>query len=50
MYSKKIEGTKTKKEAEEILQKLDAGVLTLPHGSGNDTVFDKAVRIIKEKK
>ncbi|MGP1567625.1 MAG: hypothetical protein ACTTHM_02795 [Peptoanaerobacter stomatis] len=47
---KKIEGTKTKKEAEEILQKLDAGVLTLPHGSGNDTVFDKAVRIIKEKK
>ena len=48
--TEKIEGTKTKKEAEEILQKLDAGVLTLPHGSGNDTVFDKAVRIIKEKK
>lgn len=47
---KKIESTKNKKEAEEILQKLDARILTLPHGSGDGTVFDTAVKIIKEKK
>lgn len=46
---KKIESTKSKEESEEILQKIDKNILTLPFGNENDAVFDKVVEIIKNK-
>lgn len=46
---KKIEAAKSKKDAEEVLQKMDKNILTLPFGSEDKTVFDKAVEIIKNK-
>ena len=37
------------KEAEEMLQKIDSKLLTMPYGSGEDTVFDHAMQIISKK-
>lgn len=38
-----------KEEAEKLLQKMDSKLLALPYGAKNETVFDKAVKIVNAK-
>lgn len=49
MIMKKLRSSSSKKEAEEILQKLDVQTISLPFGDEQSTVFDKAVEIINQK-
>ena len=46
---KVLDESQSKKEAEAMLQKIDSKILTMPYGSGEDTVFDHAMKIISKK-
>jgi len=46
---KLLDESQSRKEAEEMLQKIDSKLLTMPYGSGEDTVFDHAMQIISKK-
>ena len=46
---KVLDESQSKKEAEAMLQKIDSKILTMPYGSGEDNVFDHAMKIISKK-
>ena len=46
---KVLDESQSKKEAEAMLQKIDSKILRMPYGSGEDTVFDHAMKIISKK-
>ena len=46
---KVLDESQSKKEAEAMLQKIDSNIITIPYGSGEDTVFDHAMKIISKK-
>ena len=46
---KVLDESQSKKEAEAMLQKIDSKILTMPYGSGEDTVFDHAMKTISKK-
>ena len=48
-YPEMLNESQSRKEAEEMLQKIDSKLLTMPYGSGEDTVFDHAMQIISKK-